>query len=218
MRALVITPHPDDEVLGCGGTIAKFSANGWEVHNCIVTEAYLPDWSEDFIRSRMKEIEAANKILGVKKTHFLSFPAAKLDTVLHKELNESISGVVNEVTPDVVFIPHRGDLHMDHRLVFESSLVALRPLSCNATKVLSYETLSETEWGWATSPFTPNIYVDISSTIGQKIEAMKAYGSEVKQPPHPRSFDVIEYLARKRGSEIGVKFAETFMLIREILK
>lgn len=217
MKILIIAPHPDDEVLGCGGTIAKHTKEGDEVYLCIVTKGYTPDWSEEFIKNRPKEIEKANKILGIKKTYFLDYPTVKLDTIPQKELNEAISKVVNEVKPDILYIPHKGDLNKDHRLVFESSLVATRPANHKVKKILSYETLSESEWGQPIEVFISNVYVDISETFGKKIEAMKAYGSELKQYPHPRSLEIIEALAKKRGSEVGVKFAEAFMLIREIV-
>jgi len=217
MKILIIAPHPDDEVLGCGGTIVKHVNRGDEVYLCIVTKGYIPDWSEEFLKNRPKEIEKANKILGIKKTYFLDYPTVKLDTIPQKELNEAISKVVNEVKPDILYIPHKGDLNKDHRLVFESSLVATRPANHKVKKILSYETLSESEWGQPIEVFIPNVYVDISETLGKKIEAMKAYGSELKQYPHPRSLEIIEALAKKRGSEVGVKFAEAFILIKEIV-
>ena len=218
MKILIIAPHPDDEVLGCGGTIAKHTKERDEVCFCIVTKAYLPDWSEEFIKNRPKEIEKANKILGIKKTYFLDYPTVKLDTIPQKELNESISKVVNEVNPDVVYIPHKGDLNKDHRLVFESCLVVTRPANHKVKRILSYETLSETEWGQAIEPFIPNVYVDISETFEKKIKAIKAYESELREYPHPRSLEIVEALAKKRGSEVGVNFAEAFILIREIVE
>lgn len=218
MKILIIAPHPDDEVLGCGGTVAKHSKRGDEVYLCIVTKAYTPDWSEEFLKNRSKEIEKANKILGIKKTYFLNYPTVKLDTFPQKELNEAISKVVAEIKPDVAYIPHKGDLNKDHRLIFESSLVATRPVNHKVKRILSYETLSETEWGQSIEPFIPNVYVDVSEIFEKKIEAMKAYESELKQCPHPRSLEIIEALAKKRGSEVGVKFAEAFILIREIVR
>ncbi len=217
MKILVIAPHPDDEVIGCGGTIAKYTNRNAEVYLCIVTDAYTPDWSEEFIKNRSKEIEKANKILGIKNTYFLNRPTAKLDTIPQKELNQSISDIIMEIKPDIVYIPFNGDLNKDHRLVFETSLVALRPIKHIVKKILSYETLSETEWGQELEVFSPNIYEDISKTFEIKIKAMKAYKSEIKKSFHPRSLNVIEALAIKRGSETGVRFAEAFKLIREII-
>lgn len=216
-KILVIAPHPDDEVLGCGGAMAKHTKRGDKVYLCFVTKAYAPEWPEEFLTNRPKEIEKSNKILGVKKTYFLNYPAAKLDTILQKELNEAIARVVNRVKPDVLYIPHKGDLHSDHRLVFEASLVATRPQGHVIKKILSYEILSETEWGQLINLFVPGVYVDISKTFKKKIKAIKAYKSELRSRHHPRSLDVIEALAKKRGSEIGVKFAEAFELIREVV-
>lgn len=218
-KILIIAPHPDDEVLGCGGTIAKYSKRGNEVYLCIVTKAYSPDWSEEFIENRTKEIEESNRTLGIKKTFFLGFPTVKLDTIPQKQLNDSLSRVINEIKPEIVYIPHSGDVSRDHRLVFEGALVATRPnVASSVKKVLCYETLSETEWGRGFREFIPNLYEDITDEIRIKLEAMKAYGSEIKNYPHPRSLEVIEVLAKKRGSEAGMRSAEAFMLIREIKK
>ena len=216
MKILVIAPHPDDEVLGCGGTIVKHSENGDEVYLIIATKAYTPDWSEEFIKNREKEIKESNKILGIKKTYFLNYPTVKLDTIPQKDLNDSIAKIVNKIKPDIAYIPFKGDLNKDHRLLFEASLVALRPINHKVKKILSYEILSETEWGQEIEVFKPNVYVDITTTFNKKIEAMKAYESELREFPHPRSLKAIEALAIKRGSEVGVKYAESFYLIREI--
>jgi N-acetylglucosamine malate deacetylase 1 len=216
MKVLIIAPHPDDEVLGCGGTMAKYSARGDEVYLCIVTKAYTPDWSEEFIKNRPKEVKESGAILGVKKIYFLDLPTVKLDTIPQKELNGALAGVINEIAPDVVYIPSKGDLHKDHRLVFESALVAARPVGGRAMKILSYETLSETEYGGAVNQFIPNFYEDISQTFQKKLEAMKVYKSELKLYPNPRSLEIMEVLAKKRGSEASLELAEAFMLIREI--
>jgi len=216
MKVLVIAPHPDDEVLGCGATMAKHAQSGDDVHVCIVTKAYAPEWSEAFLRNRPAEIEASRKILDVKQVHELGFPTVKLDTVPQKELNDSLDEVFEKIKPDVVYVPHRGDANMDHRIVFDSCMVAARPAGRAIRRVLSYETLSETECGLRDAPFVPDVYVDVSATIAKKAEAMRAYGSELKRPPHPRSIEIIDALARKRGSEVNVSAAEAFMLVREI--
>ncbi len=216
MNILVIAPHPDDEVLGCGGTIRNNVKLGNQVFVCIVTEAYTPDWSEEFLKNRLKEIEKCGQILGIKKFFFLKFPTVKIDTFPQKDLNAKISNIINEIKPDILYIPHKGDLNKDHRLVFEASLVASRPLKLKIKRILSYEVLSETEWGQPIEPFFPNVYVDISETINFKIDALNAYKSELKPAPYPRSPEIIKVLARKRGSEVGVNFAEAFIMIREI--
>jgi len=219
MKILVLAPHPDDEVVGCGGTIAKYAKKRDEVYLCIVTKGYTPDWSEKVLKNRPKEVEKVNKILGIRKTYFLDFPTVKLDTISQKKLNDSIFEVVAQVKPEIVYMPHKGDLNKDHRLVFEATLVATRPVGEHKVrKMLSYETLSSTEWGNPIAVFIPNVYIDVSETIERKIEAMKVYESEMKPYPHPRSLEVVDALAKKRGSEVGVKCAEAFMLIKEFVE
>jgi len=216
MKILVITPHPDDEVLGCGGTIINHTRKGDEVYLCIVTKVYTPDWSKKFIKERVEEIKKSNKILGIKKTIFLDFKAVQLDVIPQKELNYRINKVVEDVKPEIVYLPHRGDLHKDHRLIFDSSLVATRPgYNKSVKRILSYEVLSETDWGSALCPFLPNVYVDITNSVEEKIKAMEAYGSEVRKYPHSRSLEMIKILAQKRGTEANMDFAEAFLLIRE---
>jgi LmbE family N-acetylglucosaminyl deacetylase len=218
-KILIFAPHPDDEVLGCGGTILKHSRKGDKVYLCVITKAYTPEWSKEFIENRPKEVAEVARILGIRKTFFLDFPTAKLDTISQKELNASILKVIGEVGPEIIFLPHGGDIHKDHRLVFEAGLVATKPSNKTSVKrILCYETLSETEQGKVLKEFSPNIYEDISKEIKKKIEAMKVYKSEIKKFPHPRSLEMIKVLAKKRGSEVGFRFAEAFMLTRETIK
>lgn len=218
MKVLVIAAHPDDEVIGAGGTIANHVKRGDHVYLCVVTKAYPPDWAEDEIKERKKEVLKVNEILGIKKTYFLDLPTVKLDTIPQKELNDLITQTVNEVQPEVVYIPHKGDVNKDHGLVFNAAMVAIRPRPGSLIKkVLSYETLSETEWAspFIENVFIPNVYVDISETLEVKLKAMSEYRSELKEFPHPRSPEAISALAKIRGSSIGAKAAEAFMLVRE---
>ncbi len=223
MRVLVIAPHPDDEVLGCGGTIKKYTERDDDVFLCIVTNAYTPDWTEDFIKNRQSEINCATKTLSVKKTIFLDFPTVKLDIIPQKKLNDSISKCVQKINPEIIFIPFYGDINKDHKLVFESSLVAVRPKpQSQIKKVFCYEVLSETEWAKPAQKiedvFVPNFYEDISDFLDDKLKAMECYKSELKDYPHPRSLRGIKVLAQKRGTECGTKAAEAFMLLREVVK
>jgi len=218
MNILIIAPHPDDEVLGCGGTIAKYAARGDTISVCYITSAYPPDWSEDYLVKKEKEIRRSNAILGISKRFNLNYPTVKLDTIPQKDLNASMQNVVQEVRPDCVFIPHWGDLNMDHRIVHDASLIALRPINHRSSQILSYETLSETEWGTNPHSFHPQYYVDISDTLETKIKAMEAFGTELKHSPHPRSIEGIRNLAFKRGSEVFTSAAETFMVVRIIDK
>ena len=217
-KILVIAPHPDDEVLGCGGTIKKHTFAGDTVFLCIGTKAYTPDWSEEFLRERPKEIERANQVLGIAKTYFLDFPTVKVDTIPQKEVNDALAKIVKEVAPEIVYLPHGGDLNRDHRIFFEAGLVASRPLPGNPVKkILSYESLHATAWGGIGKPFVPNFYINITEELTVKLAAMQCYGSELQESPHPRSLKGIEVLAQKRGMEAGMMYAEAFMLIRKIV-
>lgn len=215
-RVLVIAAHPDDGALGCGGAIARYIKEGKEAYLCIVTRVYTPDWTQKYLENRDKQIDASNKILGIKKTLSLDFPAVKLDTVPQKKLNDALTQVIREVAPELVYIPHMGDLNRDHRLVFEASLVATRPVGNAVKGILSYETLSTTEWGQVFAPFVPNVYIDITETFDTKLKAVAAYADEIRAYPHPRSPEAVKALAQKRGSEAGVALAEAFTLIREL--
>lgn len=218
LKILVIAPHPDDEVLGCGGTIAEYSKQGNEVYLLIVTKAYRPDWSAAFLKNRSKEIAKAGKILGIKQTLLLGFPTVKLDTVSQKTLNDKIQEVVNKIRPQTIYIPSGMDLNRDHRIVFESALVAARPKPGSSVKrILTYEVPSETDWGQPLGVFLPTVYEDISKELPTKLRAMAAYKSELKSFPHPRSLEGIKVFAKKRGMEAGMRAAEGFGLIREVI-
>ena len=211
MRVLVIAPHTDDEVLGCGGTIKKYTNKGDEVYLCIVTRAYTPDWNQEFIDNRKKEIKCANNILGIKDTFFLDLPTVKLDTIGQKKLNDLIAGNVKKTEPEILYIPFAKDTNKDHCLISEASLIASRPKPDSSIKKVlfySYEALS----------FIPNLYTDISDTLEDKLKAMSCYKSELKDYPHPRSLEAIKISAQKRGIESGLKAAESFIIIREIIK
>jgi len=222
MRIIVIAPHPDDEVLGVGGTVARLSSEGNEVYAIIITEGDKEIFDEQLIKIGRREAEEADKILGIKETIFLEgFPAAKLDTIPHYLLNDKLTRIVREISPEICFVPFYNDLHLDHRLIFDSAMVALRPIPNNKflRAIYSYETLSETNWNMtnASLSFVPNVYFDISNFIDRKVEALKVFESQLKAFPHERSVDSIITLSKFRGSTVGLRNAEAFMLIREIL-
>lgn len=216
MKVLVFAPHNDDEVLGVGGTIAKFSKLGYEVFVCEVTKSSTEEnWKK--IRS---EALAAHQVLGVKESIFLDFPVVQLRETPLVKINMELLKVVQEVQPNIAFIPHKGDMHMDHAVVSHSAMVAMRPIkNVKVENIYVYETLSETEWNIPTvdHAFIPNVWSDISTFIEIKKEAMDCYKSQLNKPPHPRSLEIIEALATLRGSTIGVSFAESFMLVRSIM-
>ncbi|MEM6266460.1 MAG: PIG-L deacetylase family protein [Pseudomonadota bacterium] len=218
-KVLVIAPHPDDEVLGCGGTMARLTDAGHEVHVALVTRGYEPAFPDSLVQQVRAEMAESHRLLGVEKCHFCELPAAALDTVPGAEINAKIGAIVEEVAPDTMFIPFLGDIHKDHQLIFVASLVAARPRSRKVpNRVYAYETLSETNWAapGITETFIPNVFFDVSSTIERKLEAFACFKSQVKQSPDERSFKTIESLATVRGSTAFLDAAEAFMLIREI--
>ncbi len=214
MKVLVFAPHNDDEVLGVGGTISKYTRAGHTVTVCEVTSG------PKYIKMQ-EEAHKAHQLLGVENSIFLNLPVVKLKTLEPAEINSAIAKVVESVQPDIVFIPFIGDMHLDHREVTESVLVAVRPLSGSSVKtVYMYETLSETGWNIPNEErsFIPDTWIDITDTIEAKIEAMKCYQSQIKEYPNPRSPEAIRALAMYRGSTVSVAYAESFMLIRNIVK
>ncbi|MBN1440978.1 MAG: PIG-L family deacetylase [Anaerolineales bacterium] len=219
MNILVIATHPDDEVLGCGGTIARHASRGDKVDVLVVTRGSSDLYDDQQVKTLRKELDAAQAILGVSTVHFLDFPAPKLDLVPTHELADAMAKKIAELRPAATFIPHRGDLHSDHRAVFQAALVAARPIGGRIVRrLLSYETLSETEWTApvAEDAFLPSVFLEISDFLERKKQALAAYRSQLKEFPHPRSLQAVEALARLRGSTVGVPAAEAFQLIREI--
>jgi len=214
---LVIAPHPDDEVIGCGGTILKNLAEGGEVFLCVVTMICPPEWEEETIKRREEEMGKAAKLLGIKKTFFLGFQSTKLDTVPHNEIIKKIAACVKQVKPESVFVSHWGDLHNDHKLVFDAAMVATRPFTTSVKKVICYEIPSSTNLvPNKETAFLPNVFVDISDFLEKKLEIMEVYQTEIRKHPHPRSIDALKAHAEKRGNEIGVNAAEAFVLVRDI--
>ncbi|GLV29228.1 LmbE family protein [Sphingobium sp. TomTYG75] len=218
-RALVIAPHPDDEVLGCGGTIARLAAMGRHVEVVIATQGKPPRFTAVQVERVQAEARQAHEVLGVARTHFLDFEAAALDCLPRAELNEGIAAVVAESRPDALFLPFLGDLHFDHGLIFEAAMVAARPVGAHyPRRILAYETVSETNWAapYLTPPFQPHVFIDISEHLDQKIEAFGCFESQVRPFPNERSFETLRALAQVRGSCVSRRAAEAFVLIREV--
>jgi LmbE family N-acetylglucosaminyl deacetylase len=218
-RTLVIAPHPDDEVLGCGGTIARLAGSGNDVHVAVVTRGRAPRFSADDVTQVRSEALAAHTLLGVAGTHWLDLPAAELDTVPHIDLNRALDGVIRAVAPDTLFLPFAGDIHLDHHLVFRSGLVAARPRAATyPTLILAYETLSETNWSTPClgPSFAPNVSIDITETLEGKLAAFGCYASQQTAFPHERSVETLRALATLRGATVHRRAAEAFVLIREV--
>lgn len=224
MKILVFAPHPDDEIIGCGGTMSRCIAEGNDVFVCIVTSPKPPIYDNKVAIENgwphimFPEIKASHEIIGIKETFFLQFPCVLLENEPRNVVNGKISQVIQDVKPKIVFIPHFGDMQKDHTIVSESVMVGVRPKYAHVPQfVYSYECLSETEWNipHTANSFIPNTFIDITEYLPQKIEAMSCYKSQLGQFPNPRSLEAIQSLAKLRGSTAGFKSAEAFSLIRE---
>ena len=224
-KILVVVAHPDDEVLGCGASIAKWTSAGLKVDILIMAEGVT---SRDQIRNveskadelslLKKSSEKAGDLMGAASVKLLNFPDNRMDSIDILDVIKSIEIEIDLLKPSIVVTHHSGDLNVDHRIVNEAVVTACRPQKGSSVKrILSFEVPSSTEW--STKPdsfFNPNWYEDVSNTLDIKLKAMKIYNSELKKWPHPRSIKGIGFLAKWRGAIIGVDAAESFILIREI--
>tara|TARA_Y100000996_G_scaffold341051_1_gene278256 strand:+ start:414 stop:1055 length:642 start_codon:yes stop_codon:yes gene_type:complete len=212
MNILILAAHPDDEVIGMGGTIKKLSKSN-KIHLCVVSDGASAQYSDKkMIEERKNACKKSGKILGISNYTFLDFPDMKLDTIPHVEINKKLEKLIKKINPRIVYTTPNNDLNKDHQKVFESTLVVTRPHSSNVNQVLSYEFPGLKR---KTSTMH-NVYEDISKEFSYKVKAFKMYKSEVENFPHPRSLDSIESFAIQRGVESNTKKAEAFELIRLI--
>jgi len=225
-KILVIAAHPDDEVLGCGGSMHKWANQGKEVNVLIIAEGVT---SRDNVRERKKRSKEldklkdsalkANQILGVKSIKLLDFPDNRLDSVDLIEVVKSIEKYISKLNPNIIVTHHSNDLNVDHKIVNDAVFTACRPKVGNKVrKILSFEVPSSTEWASPSSAkfFAPNYFENISENLEYKINALKFYESEMLPWPNSRSIDAVKHLASWRGASIGCDAAEAFMLLREI--
>ena len=216
-RLLVVAPHPDDEVLGTGGTVARFAANGGEATILTVAAHMPPLYSKDTHKQTIAEARKAHALLGVHESVFLDKPAVLLGQTPMHELNGLIVDVVKRVAPDVLLVPYY-DRHVDHRVIFDACMVAARPIGFGAriSVVAAYETLSETHWNapYVEPNFTPSWVVDITEFVDTKIQAMRCYESQIHAFPAPRSAEALRALALFRGSQAGFGYGEAYHVIR----
>ena len=218
-RILVVAPHPDDETLAAGGAIAKFSNLGHEVHVLTVCGHLPPLYRKEDYEETIVESKNAFNILGVASSEFLEIPATTISEMPIHKFNSKISDTINKFNPQMVFCPFP-DRHIDHRLVFESVMVATRPIGIGKEiEILAaYETLSETHWNapHIEPNFTPNWVIDISELISIKLEALNCFKSQISDFPGPRSVEAIEALAKFRGTQAGFAYGEGMHIIRKI--
>jgi len=223
---LVVAAHPDDEVLGCGGTIAKHAQSGDKAHILIIAEGATSRHEKRDVKKSDDELNTlrlsafkAAQVMGAEKPRFGNFPDNRLDGVDLLDIVKLIETVVKEVQPHTVYVHHSGDLNIDHQVVHRAVLTACRPLPGFCVKnIFAYETVSSTEWGVETqTPFRPTRFINISNTYLDKLAALEAYKTEIRPYPHARSIDNIKALARTRGATVGLEFAEAYAVVREIL-
>ena len=220
-RVLVIAPHPDDETLGCGGTILKHKEKNDELHWVIATAMKAEQgYSAEQIERRQTEIDMVANAYSFNGVHQLGLPTTALDTLPERQIIEAISTVFGDLSPEVVYLPFPGDAHGDHKAVFAAASASSKWFrQVSLRRILAYETLSETDIALSTEghSFSPNVFVDISDSLERKIEIMKIYRSEMGTFPFPRSAETITALGQLRGSACGYHAAEAFMLLRERL-
>lgn len=217
MSVLVIAPHPDDETLGAGGTIARATAGGVPVTILTVAAHMPPLYSEETHQQTVAEARRAHEILGVSDSRFLDIPAVFVRDTPVPELNGPIMDLVKELEPSIVLCPYP-DRHVDHRAIFDAAMVATRPVGAGRaiSLVAAYETLSETHWNapHIEPNFTPNWVVDITDAIDRKLDALACYESQIPPYPGPRSREAARALAQFRGTQAGFAYGEGFHIVR----
>jgi N-acetylglucosamine malate deacetylase 1 len=217
-RVLVIAPHPDDETLGCGGTLLRMAESGAQLAWLIVTGmSEEHGFTPQRVQGRDAEIDKVRGLMGFAEVFQLSLPTRQLDAIPMADLIEQFSAVFKAYRPEHVFLPHRSDVHSDHRVVFDAGAACAKWFRYpSVRRLLSYETISETDFCLdARSPFQPNCFVDISRYLERKLEIVRAYESEIGAFPFPRSLQAIRALAEVRGAASGFAAAEAFQLLRE---
>ncbi|WP_037353031.1 PIG-L deacetylase family protein [Selenomonas sp. FC4001] len=226
-KVLVVAAHPDDEVLGCGGTILRHVANGDEVHIMIMAEGLTSRDNQRDVGLRQGELSELHRnahkvseLLGAKKLTLLDFPDNRMDSVELLDVVKQIEAEVDNFCPDIVYTHHAGDVNIDHLITHNAVVTACRPLPGNTVKELYFfETLSSTEWQIPTGDkiFMPQMYVNIDKHLDKKIKALHLYESEMRKYPHSRSYEAVEILSKLRGFSVGIEYAEAFMVGRIIV-
>ena len=220
-KILIVVAHPDDEVLGCFGTVARLIKEGYEAYTLILGEGKTSRDEQRIVENKKDEIEVlnieiqkANNIIGIKKVFIESFPDNRFDSINLLDIVKVVLKVKEEVQPDIIFTHFENDLNIDHQITYKAVITATRPMQDECVKeIYSFEILSSTEWNYPIS-FSPDTYFDISETIDLKIKAMKEYISELCQYPHPRSLEGIELNAKYQGMGVGKQYVEAFKTVR----
>lgn len=220
-NVLVIAAHPDDEILGCGGTMARMAKEGYKVFSLILGEGVTSrddkrdtNKRETELKALKDEIQKANKILGVVDVMTEDLPDNRFDSVPMLDVVKKIEKVTKEIQPEIIFTHYGKDLNIDHQVTYRAVLTATRPLVGETVKeIYTFEVLSSTEWNYPLS-FSPNHFYDISDTLDLKVKAMAEYHSELREYPHPRSLKAIELNAQNWGYKVGQGYSEAFEVVR----
>ncbi|USR89924.1 PIG-L family deacetylase [Phormidium yuhuli AB48] len=220
-KTLIIAAHPDDEVLGCGGTIAAQTSQGTSVQVMFLADGVSSRGGEASaeLQRRHHAAHTAAELLGIESVSFADFPDNQLDTVPLLRIVQRIEDRITQYQPDTILTHHAGDVNIDHQRVHQAVITACRPQPGHPVKtLLLFEVPSSTEWQppGSAAAFLPNWFIDISDTLEGKLEALAAYGEELRDFPHPRSVEAVKALARWRGATVGVRAAEAFVLGRRI--
>lgn len=219
MKILVVSVHPDDETLGCAGTLLKHVENGDEIFWMIITKVDTSvGFKKEFVSDRKVQIDTVSKMYNIKKVFELGFLTTRLHLIDFNELINKISLVMNEIKPEIVYMNNRTDVHTDHQIAAKAVISCTKSFRYSfIKKILMYECVSETEIAppFVENAFLPNVFSDITKYMDKKLEIMKVYKSEVQEVPLPRSIENIKAVATYRGASCGCEFAEAFMLIRE---
>ena len=225
MKILIIAAHPDDEVLGCGGTIARLTNEKKNVYVAILGEGITSRYGQreqadqKLIEELGNRSRQVSKLLGIKELFLFNLPDNRFDTVPLLDIIKIVEDLVNRLRPGIIYTHHAGDLNIDHAITHRAVLTATRPVeNCPVKELYTFELPSSTEWAFSQfkPAFQPNVFVDISATLETKIQAMQIYESEIRHFPHPRSSQVLRAIAERWGSGVGLPAAEAFQLARSI--
>jgi N-acetylglucosamine malate deacetylase 1 len=218
-QVLVVAPHPDDETLGCGGTLLRHKSDGDKIHWLILTNISEEEgWPKKLVNARQKEVKKVMAKYGFSSITMLDLITTKLDIYPISDIIGKISIVFNNIKPNIIYLNHRNDIHTDHQIAFKAVISCTKNFRYPfISRILMYETLSETDHAppIIEAAFLPNVFINVTDYFEKKCEIMKLYENEMMPAPFPRSIDIMKSLAKYRGSHIGKKYAEAFMLVEE---